>query len=157
MSPLPTTLLLNGTLNHSITFDPSDDSVTAHLPDPFPIEKVSNKRKVMLLVYFAQRDLDHQKGPRKIDATVAIEMRIVERIIWQFSNHAQASRALREATDIGDRIDTTQGMAPPRTAGDGFGKGTKAIKMTITREINDTLVEWLRDILASEVSPSKKQ
>jgi hypothetical protein len=151
MAPVSTTILLNDAVNHSITFIPSDDSVTANLPDPLPIEKVSNKRKLLLLIYFVQRDLERNKSPRKVDAEVSMELRIVERLIWQFSNYTQAMRTLRESTEIGDRIDTTQGTAPSRTEKDAFGKGTKAIKMTITKEARDILAEWFRDILAPNV------
>ena len=154
MSPLPTNIILNRTLNHSITFDPSDDSVTAHLPDTVAIEKVSNKRKLMLLIYFVQRDLERKNGPRKIDAEVSMELRIVERMIWQFSNYTQAMRTMREYTEVGDLIDTSQGMAPPRTERDASGKGTKAIRMTITAEARDILAEWMRDILAPQVETS---
>src|SRR5438046_3009963 len=151
MTPLPTTIILDHTLNHSITFNPSDDSVTANLPAPSSIEKVANKPKLMLLIYLAERDLDRKKPRRKIDAEIALETPIVERIIWQFSNHAQALRTLKEYTQVGDRVDTSTGMAPNRTEGDGSGKGTKAIKMVITRQIKDVLMGWFREILAGEV------
>lgn len=80
-----------------------------------------------------------------------MELRIVERIIWQFSNHAQALRTLKEYTEVGAHVDTTLGMGPNRTEGDENGRGTKAIRMTITRQVKETLLEWFQDILAPNV------
>jgi hypothetical protein len=147
----PLTLVLNTTLRHSITYDPSSDSVTAHLPQSATIERVPNKPKMMLLIYFVQRDLARKTDPRKINADVSMELRIVERIIWQFSNHAQALRTLKEYTQEGDHVDTTLGMGPNRTEPDENGRGTKAIRMTITREVKQTLMQWFQDILAPNV------
>lgn len=76
---------------------------------------------------------------------------MVERIIWQFSNHEQALRTLKEYTQVGDRVDTTLGMAPNRTEPDDNGRGTKAIRMTITREVKETLLEWFGNILNPNV------
>ena len=151
MSPLPTTIILNRTLNHSITFNPSDDSLTANLPTPFPIEKVANKPKLMLLIYFVQRDLDRKNLVRKTNAEVALEMRIVERIIWQFSNYAQALRTVKEYTEVGDKNDATTGLAPTKLDRDIPGKRSKSIRMVITKEVKDVLVGWLREILAQVI------
>src|SRR5271170_2032561 len=52
MSPSPITIILNPSQNHSITYSPTDDSVTANLPQPIPIEKCPNKPKLMLLIHF---------------------------------------------------------------------------------------------------------
>src|SRR5205814_1517601 len=147
MPPPPTTIILNPELNHSVTYDPSDDTVTANLIGPTLVEKVPNKPKLMLLIYFVQRDLERKNSTQKSDVDVSIELQIVERIIWQFSNYAQALRTLKEYTETGNRIDTSAGMAPNRTEKDGFGKGTKAIRMIITSEVKEILVEWMQDIL----------
>ena len=151
MSPLATTIILNRTLNHSITFNPSDDSLTANLPNPSPIEKVANKPKLMLLIYLVQRDLDRKNLPLKIDAEVTLEMRIVERIAWQFSNHAQALRTVKEYTEVGDRNDMSTGLAPTKLDRDIPGRRSKSIRMVITREVKDVLMGWLREILTQEV------
>jgi hypothetical protein len=151
MSPLPTTIVLNRTLNHSITFNPSDDSLTANLPTPSPIERVANKPKLMLLIYFVQRDLDRKNLVRKTNAEVAIEMRIVERIIWQFSNYAQALRTVKEYTEVGDKNDATTGLAPTKLDRDILGKRSKSIEMVITKEVKDVLVGWLREIFTQVI------
>jgi hypothetical protein len=152
MSPSPTTIMLNSAAQHSVTYDPSDDSLTANLPTPAPIERVPNRQKMMILIYFVQRDFERRKAPRKIDAEISVELRIVERIIWQFSNHAQACRTLKEYTKVGDHVDTSCGIDRNRTAPDENGKGTKAIQMTITEEIRGVILEWLRDMLAPAVT-----
>jgi hypothetical protein len=151
MSPSPTTIMLNPDEDHSVIYDPSTDSLTANLPASSPIEKVPNKQKMMILIYFVQRDFERRKAPRKIDAEISVELRIVERIIWQFSNHAQSLRTLKEYTKVGDHVDTSSGMGRNRTEPDENGKGTKAIQMTITEEIRDVIVEWLKDMLAPAV------
>jgi hypothetical protein len=74
-----------------------------------------------------------------------MELHIVERIIWQFSSYAQAIRSLREYTEVGDRINTSSGAEPTRANGN-MG-ASKPIKMTITQEVRNILLEWLRDIL----------
>lgn len=150
MSPRPTTIVLNSELNHSIRYDPSDDSVTALLPRPITIEHVRNKAKLMLLIYFVQRDQQRKSSPRKIDADVSVELRIVERIINQFSNYAQALRTLTEYTVLGDTVDTRTGLANTRDRSDP--SKTIAITMTVTPEIKQTIKEWLRDILGGQVS-----
>ena len=147
----PLTIILNDTLNHSITYDPSTDAVTVHLQHTSPIEKVPNKQKLMLLIYFCQRDLARQLSPRKIESDVTLELRIVERIIWQFSNHAQALRTLKEYAQVGNKVDTTLGMGPTRTEGGENGRGTRSLKMDITREVHQTLLMWFQDILAPDV------
>lgn len=105
----------------------------------------------MLLIYFAERDLARKNDLRKINSEISKEFRMVERIIWQFSNHEQALRTLKEYTQVGDRVDTTLGMAPNRTEPDDNGRGTKAIRMTITREVKETLLEWFGNILNPNV------
>jgi hypothetical protein len=147
----PLTLVLNAALRHSITYEPSNDSITAHLPHSSPIEKVPNKQKLMLLIYFVERDLARKSDPRTISPDVSKEVRIVERTIWQFSNYAQALRTLKEYTQVGDHVDTTLGMGPNRTEPDVNGRGTKALRMTITRDVKDTLLGWFQDILAPNV------
>jgi hypothetical protein len=99
----------------------------------------------MLLIYFVQRDIQHKAGHRRMDAEISLDIRIVERIIREFSNLAQAMRTLKEYTAVGDFIDTTNGMAPNRTE-KLPDESTKAIRMTITREIKNTLAEWFRDV-----------
>jgi hypothetical protein len=144
MSPGPTTIILNRALNHSITYNPSNDSVTTHLPSSKPIERLQNRLKLMLLIYFVQRDAERKTQPSKIDGEVSMELRIVERIIWQFSNYAQAILSLREYTVVGDHVNTSSGTEPARANTTGT---PKLSKMTITQEVKDTLLEWLSDIL----------
>jgi hypothetical protein len=152
MSPRTTNIVLNPRERHSVTYSQSDDTITVYLPDPVPIQKLPNKRRLMLLVYFAQRDQDRSAtNHRAIDTEVALDVRIVERLIWGFTNMVQANRTLREYTEVGGHVDTAAGMMRPRTEPDAFGKGTKAIKMTITLEIRDCILEWMTDILAPEV------
>jgi hypothetical protein len=151
----PFTLMLNDALNHSVTYDPSTESVTAHLRRTIPIKQVPNKQKLMLLIYFSERDLARQSSsPRKIDPEVTMELRIVERIIWQFSSHAQALRTLKEYAQVANKVDTTLGMGPSRTEADENGRGTKSLKMDITRQIKETLLAWFQDILAPDVGVS---
>src|SRR5262245_26785801 len=72
----PVVVVLDDTHRYSVTYNPPDDAVTANLPHALPIEKVSNKRKLMLLIYFAQRDLfSTHHAPRKIDAHTTVEQR----------------------------------------------------------------------------------
>jgi len=151
MSPSATTIVLNAQQNHSITYNPSDDTVTAHLPQPTPIEKVANKPKLMLLIHFVQRDLTRKLHPRKIDVAVSLELRIVERIIWQFSNYKQAVRTVHEYTEVGDVVDVSSGMGTTRRELEKPNDAIMRKKMTVTREVRETLLEWLRDILAPEV------
>ena len=105
----------------------------------------------MLLIYFCQRDLARQSSPRKIESDVTLELRIVERIIWQFSNHAQALRTLKEYAQVGNKVDTTLGMGPTKAEGGENGRGTRMIKMDITKEVHQTLLMWFQDILAPDV------
>ena len=105
----------------------------------------------MLLTYLVQRDLDRKTLPRKINAEVALEMRIVERIVLQFSNYAQALRTVKEYTEVGDRNDTSTGLARTKLDRDTPGKRGKSIRMVITREVKDILIGWLREILTQEV------
>lgn len=143
--------MLNSAAQHSVTYDASNDSLTANLPTSTPIERVPNKQKMMILIYFVQRDFERRKAPRKIDSEISLELRIVERIIGQFSNHAQGLRTLKEYTKVGDHVDTSVGMERNRTAPDENGKGTKSIQMTITKEVRDVIMEWLQDMLAPAV------
>jgi hypothetical protein len=154
MSPSTTTITLNAEALHSVTYNHTDDTITLHLPDPVPIEKCPNKRRLMVLVYFAQRDQDRTTSPhhRRIDAEVSMDVRIVERLIWGYTNIAQGQRTVKEYTKVADFVDTAPGMLPPRTEPDSFGKGTKAIRMTITQDIKNCILEWMRDILAPEVA-----
>lgn len=149
MSSDPTTIILNRALNHSITYNPSNDSLTAHLSSSSskPIEKVQNRLKLMLLIYFVQRDAERETQPSKIDGEVSMELRIVERIIWQFSTYTQATRSLREYTEVGDHIDMSRGMGPTRANRNATGT-SRPSKMIITKEVRDTLLEWLKDILS---------
>jgi len=154
MSPTKTTIILNARAQHSVTFDHTNESITVSLAgDNVPLEKIPNKRRLMLLVYFAQRDQDRTSSPthRRIDQEIALDVRIVERLIWGFSNIQQAKRTLREYTEVGDHVETAAGMLRPRTEPDAFGKGTRAIKMTVTAQIRDCILEWMNDILAPEV------
>jgi hypothetical protein len=144
-SPRTSTIILNSALAHSITYDPSDDSITANLPETTPLERTPYKPKLMLLIYFVQRDIQHKASHRRMDAEISLDIRIVERIIREFSNLAQAMRTLNECTAVGDFVDTTNGMAPRRTERVPDGS-SKAIRMTITQEIRNTLVEWFRDV-----------
>jgi len=151
MSPSPTTIVLNPSQNHSITYSPTDDSVTANLPHPLPIEKCPNKPKLMLLIHFVQRDLTRKLSPRKIDVQVSLELRIVERIIWQFSNYKQAVRTVHEYTEVGDVVDVSSGMGTTRRELEKPNDAIMRKKMTVTKEVRETLLEWLRDILSPEV------
>jgi len=146
-----TTIVLNRELSHSIEYDPNDDSVTANLPQPIPIEKTPNKPKLMLLIYFVQRDHERKTSPRKIDAEISMEMRIVEKIVRQFTNLEQAKRSIKEYSDISDEVNINVGLQPNRLDHNGR---PRAVKMLITAEIRNTLVEWLKDIL-SDVCPPR--
>lgn len=151
MSPSPTTILLNPQQNHSITYNPSDDTVTANLPNPLPIERVANKPKLMLLIHFVQRDLTRKLHPRKIDVQVSLELRIVERIIWQFTNYKQAVRTVHEYTEVGDAVDVSSGMGTTRRELEKPNDAIMRKKMIVTKEVRGMLLEWLRDILSPEV------
>jgi hypothetical protein len=156
MTPLPvstaesTTISLNPTLSHSITYNPTTDTITAHLPTPTVLEKTPNKPKLMLLIYFASRDFSRKSQPRKLDAEISLDIHIVERIIRQFSNRDQALRTLKEYAQVGEEIDTSNGMEPNRTA-PGADGATKAIRMVITKEVKEVLVEWFEEILDPQV------
>jgi len=106
----------------------------------------------MLLIYFAQRDVERKRDPRRIDAQIAVELRIVERIIWQFSNFDQAVRTLKEYTRIDDYIDTSNGLLSTRGQNGVRDQKTvrNIIKMTVTKEVQETIREWMRDILAPQ-------
>src|SRR5947207_7747656 len=136
MTPRPTNIILNAERNHSITYDPSTDSVTAHLPNALPIDRVPNKPKLMLLIHFAIRDMQKIASPRKIDPDTTVEQRIVESIVFQFSNYAQAIRTLNEYSMVGDQIDLSKGLGATRVRKDDGKRDKIAAKMTITREIS---------------------
>ena len=141
-TPQPSTIILNPSQDHSVTYDPSTSSLTANLPNPVPIEKVANKQKLMLLIYFAQRDQQQSQIRRRIDAQVSLEFCIVERILLQFSNFAQAKRTLNEKVNIGEITDVSNGT--------GTGKD-KSKNMIITWKIKNILLDWFKDVLSSKV------
>jgi hypothetical protein len=149
MSPSPTTIVLNAATSHSITYDPADDSVIAHLPNSLPLGRVPNKPKLMLLIYFAQRDVMRD---RKVDSEVAVELRIVERIIFQFSNFDQAVRTLKEYTRIDDHVDTSNGMLSTKGQNGVRDANTirNIIKMSVTKEVMEIIKGWMQDILAPQ-------
>jgi hypothetical protein len=149
MSPVPVTIELDAELGYSVTYDPSDDSVTVHLPDAKPIEHVKNKARLMLLIYFVQHDLRRRSGPRKIDPNIATEVKLVERIVKGFSNLKQALRTLKEYTTVGGHVDTSKGLIGTRDRSNAAR--SVAITMTVTPEIKDVITDWFRDILAGEV------
>jgi hypothetical protein len=142
MSLQPTTIILSAELKHSITYDTTTSSLTANLPEPTPIEKVPNKQKLMLLIYFALRDKEQVSSPRKINGQISLELGIVERILLQFSNLAQAKRTLKEYTNVEDRTDTRMGTVRA---------SEKGKNMAITVEVKDTLLGWFNDVLGSKV------
>jgi len=82
---------------------------------------------------------------------VSLELRIVERIIWQFSNYKQAVRTVNEYTEVGDVVDVTSGLGTTRRELEKPNDASMRKKMTVTKEVRATLLEWLRDILAPEV------
>jgi hypothetical protein len=147
MSPQPSTIVLNPSQDHSVTYDSSTSSLTANLPNPIPIEKVANKQKLMLLIYFAQRDQQQSTTRRKIDPQVSLEFNIVERILLRFSSLAQAKRTLKEKVNIGDITDVSNGT--------GTGQD-KSKNMIITQEIKNILLDWFKDVLSSKVFVSTR-
>lgn len=152
MSPMPTTIVLNSALNHSVAYDPFDDSITACLPEPIPLNKLPNRLKLLLLIYFCQRDLLNK--PRAIDANLARDIRIVEHILFQFTNYAQALRTLAEYSRVGDDVDLSPGWE--RIKPDKRKQGsTRPSKMTITRQMKERIQVWMNDVLNSDrKSPS---
>ena len=140
----PSTIILDPSQNYSITYDPSTSSLTANLPQPIPIEKVTYKQKLMLLIYFALRDKETQsQHARKNKSQVSLEFTIVEKILLQFPNLERAKKTLTNFGVLGDRTDTSNGMTPT-TAG-------KNTKMVITQEIRYQLLEWFNVVLSSKV------
>lgn len=137
----PSTIILDPSQNYSITYDPNTSSLTANLPQPIPIEKVTYKQKLMLLIYFAQRD--KETHARKNKSQVSLEFAIVEKILLQFPNLDRAKKTLSLHGVLGDRTDTSNGMTPS-TAG-------KNTKMVITLEIRYRLLEWFNVVLSSKV------
>ena len=151
---MSTTILLNPEFKHSITYNPENDALTVDLNgDQLPIERTKNKAKLLLLIYFVQRDLLRKQHPDQISDDVSLELRIVERIVWQFSNHFQARRTVKEYTVVGDHVDVSNGLERTRIY-DKSGGPSQAVAMTITREIKDVLLEWVSDILGAEVCSS---
>jgi hypothetical protein len=146
----PVVVVLDETQGYSMTYNPPDDAVTANLPNALPIEKVSNKRKLMLLIYFAQRDLFTAQTPRKIDAHTTVEQRIVERIIFQFSNYAQGIRTLNEYSCVGDYVDVSNGLGLTKALKDNGARDLRAVKMTITTEVSTTIRLWFMEVLNSQ-------
>src|SRR5271156_5789105 len=112
---MSTTILLNPEFKHSITYNPENDALTVDLNgDQLPIERTKNKAKLLLLIYFVQRDLLRKQHPDQISDDVSLELRIVERIVWQFSNHFQARRTVKEYTVVGDHVDVSNGLERTR-------------------------------------------
>lgn len=142
MAPQPSTIVLNPSQNHSVTYDPSTSSLTANLPTPVAIEKVPNKHKLMLLIYFAQRDQEQRASPRKINPQVSLEFKIVEQILLHFNSLRQAKRTLNEYVEVGDRTDASNGKA--------VGKDNKK-SLFITQEIRKILLDWINDVLVQKV------
>lgn len=139
----PSTITLDPSQNYSITYDPNTSSLTANLPQPIPIEKVTYKQKLMLLIYFALRDKKTQsQHARKNKSQVSLEFTIVESILLQFQNLPRAKRALADYVDLGDRTDTSNGMAKA---------GDKSKNMVVTQEIRYQLLEWFNVVLSSKV------
>jgi hypothetical protein len=145
------TFLLNPEFNHSITYNPETDALTTNLTgEQLPIERTKNKAKLLLLIYFVQRDIHRNKHPDEIVDDVSLDLRIVERIIWQFSNHHQARRTVLEYTVVGDHVDVTNGLDRTRIR-DKNGGPSQAVAMTVTADIRNVLLEWVRDVLGAEV------
>ena len=142
MSPQPSTIILNASQNLSVTYDPSTSSLTANLPNPVAIEKVRNKQKLMLLIYFAQRDQEQSKSARRIDSQVSLELNIVERILLQFTGIMPAQRTLREYVETGDKTDPSKGTAA--------GKD-KSKMMVVTPEVRNILQNWFKEVISSKV------
>src|SRR5947207_14208331 len=132
MTPRPTNIILNAERNHSITYDPSTDSVTAHLPNALPIDRVPNKPKLMLLIHFAIRDMQKIASPRKIDPDTTVEQRRVESIVFQFSNYAQAIKTLNEYAMVWDQIDLSKGLGATRMHRDNGKTGKRPAQRTTT-------------------------
>ena len=66
----------------------------------------------------------------------------MESILLQFQNLPRAKRALADYVDLGDRTDTSNGMAKA---------GDKSKNMVVTQEIRYQLLEWFNVVLSSKV------
>ena len=58
---------------------------------------------------------------------------------------------MNEYTEVGDVVDVTSGLGTTRRELEKPNDASMRKKMTVTKEVRATLLEWLRDILAPEV------